>query len=280
MVAPQHAASLNHASSLTVAKDGTIYVADLLNHVIRKIDTLGIITTVIGNGTPGFSGDGGLPKNAELYYPADVAFDNAGNLYIADYGNARIRKVSFAALPVTLTQFSAAWHDDKVALTWKAFTDNNSAYFNVQRSNNGRNFTTIGKVPVIAGSGIANEYNFIDMTAVNSIDGFLFYRLQSVDKNESGTYSKTIRVRLKHASTFTIFPNPAKDFLNIEWLSPKEEAVTIEFMDVQGKIVKQLKVQTYNGYNNLHINITNLQAGCYSIKINGAARQYKQFIKL
>ncbi|MEO8416017.1 MAG: T9SS type A sorting domain-containing protein [Ginsengibacter sp.] len=277
---PASAASLNNPATLAVAMDGTIYVADAGNHAIRKVDTLGIITTIIGDGTPGFSGDGGLAKNAKLYFPAGVAFDNAGNLFIADYGNARIRKVTFAALPITLTEFSAAWHNEKVALTWKAFTDNNSAYFNVQRSDNGYNFTMIGKVAALGGNGIANQYNFIDLPALNLPGNSLYYRLQSVDKNGSSIYSKTISVRLKYFSSFTIFPNPAKEVLNAELLSSKEGQSTIKIINVEGKIIKQLMVQTHKGYNHLQINITDLQAGSYSIRVNGIITQYKQFIKL
>ncbi len=275
-----NAASLNQPDGLAAASDGTLYIADALNHVIRKVDTLGIITTVIGDGTPGFSGDGGLAKNAQLYYPVDVAFDNAGNLFIAEYGNARIRKVTFAPLPITLTEFSAAYDDDKIQLMWKAFTDINSAYFNVQRSNNGYSFTTICKVAAIGGNGIANQYSFIDVPAINSQDNFLYYRLQSIDKNESSIYSKTVSVRLKHLPTFTIFPNPAKDVLNAGLLSSKEEPATIQLIDVQGKIVKQLTVQIHKGYNHIKINVTDLQSGSYSMKINGAITQYKRFIKL
>ena len=66
-----------------------------LNNRIREVNaSTGIITTVAGNGTAGYSGDGGLATSAELNEPAGVAVDGAGNLYIADYENQRIRRVS------------------------------------------------------------------------------------------------------------------------------------------------------------------------------------------
>ncbi len=73
---------------------GNLYVADGSNHRIRKIDTSGIITTVAGNGVEGFSGDGGLAVNAALDRPTGVALDADDNLYIADYDNLRVRRVS------------------------------------------------------------------------------------------------------------------------------------------------------------------------------------------
>lgn len=72
---------------------GNLYIADAGNHRVRKIDTSGVITTVAGVGGGGFGGDGGPATEALLRDPHDVAFDSSGNLYIADTGNGRIRRV-------------------------------------------------------------------------------------------------------------------------------------------------------------------------------------------
>ena len=72
---------------------GDLYIADAANNRVRKVDTNGLISTVAGNGNTNYSGDGGPATSASLFWPGDVAFDAAGNLYIADAGNNRIRKV-------------------------------------------------------------------------------------------------------------------------------------------------------------------------------------------
>ncbi|MGB9606039.1 MAG: hypothetical protein ACPL88_09205, partial [Bryobacteraceae bacterium] len=79
-----------------VARDaaGNLYIADPADHRVRKIAATGIITTVAGDGQPGFSGDGGPASQARLDSPYGLAMDAAGNLYIADYGNGRVRRVS------------------------------------------------------------------------------------------------------------------------------------------------------------------------------------------
>jgi gliding motility-associated-like protein len=77
---------------------GNLYISDIGNNVIRKVDAAGIITTIAGNGTPGFSGDGGPAISAQLGGPYSVIFDNAGNMYIPDAGNSRIRKVTPAGI--------------------------------------------------------------------------------------------------------------------------------------------------------------------------------------
>ncbi len=77
-----------------VDKYGNVYIADFYNNRIRKVDTAGMISTVAGNGNPGFSGDNGFADSAEIYNASAVGLDDSGNIYISDYYNNRIRKVS------------------------------------------------------------------------------------------------------------------------------------------------------------------------------------------
>jgi uncharacterized protein (TIGR03437 family) len=90
------AAQFSAAHSIAVDNAGNLYIADSPNGRIRKVDTLGNMSTFAGNGTYGDTGDGGLAVNASLFFPAGVAVDNAGNVYIADYGNSTVREVSAA----------------------------------------------------------------------------------------------------------------------------------------------------------------------------------------
>ncbi len=90
---PATSAKLNGASGLAVDSAGSLYIADTNNNVIRKVSG-GVITTVAGNGTSGYSGDNGMATSAQLNSPYGVAVDSAGNLYIADTNNNVIRKVS------------------------------------------------------------------------------------------------------------------------------------------------------------------------------------------
>ncbi len=95
---PATAAQLNQPSSIAIDDAGNVYVADVFNQVIRKIDAAGIITTFAGNTISGFSGDGGPATAAQLRSPISVAADHSGNVYIADGLNAVIRKVNAAGI--------------------------------------------------------------------------------------------------------------------------------------------------------------------------------------
>jgi sugar lactone lactonase YvrE len=86
-------AELNGPHGVAVDATGNLFIADCNNFRIRKVGANGIIATVAGNGTFGYSGDGGAATNAELYAPEGVTVDATGNLFIADFGNNRIRKV-------------------------------------------------------------------------------------------------------------------------------------------------------------------------------------------
>ncbi len=83
-----------YPQGVTVDKNGNLFIADRYNHRIRKVTPNGTITTVAGDGNAGYISDGGPALATRLHYPADVAVDDAGNLYIADTNNHRIRKVT------------------------------------------------------------------------------------------------------------------------------------------------------------------------------------------
>lgn len=95
-------AQLSEVWGVAVDTAGTLFIADSRNNRIRKVTPDGIITTIAGNGTNGFSGDGGSAIDAQLSFPIDVAVDGKGNLFIADYNNDRIREVSANGIITTI----------------------------------------------------------------------------------------------------------------------------------------------------------------------------------
>jgi len=94
---PATAARLNQPVSIAIDSGGNLYIADLANHAIRKVDSAGTITTIAGSGTPGFNGDNIAATTAVLSLPSGVAVDSGGNVFISDSGNNRIREIVAAS---------------------------------------------------------------------------------------------------------------------------------------------------------------------------------------
>ena len=89
-------------TDLAADGSGNLYVADSANHRIRRIDAGGVITTIAGTGVRGFSGDGGPATEAQIAAPGGLALDGSGNLYVADSGNNRIRRIDAEGVVTTI----------------------------------------------------------------------------------------------------------------------------------------------------------------------------------
>ena len=111
---PATSAQFYYPGGIAIDSAGNVYIADLYGHRIRKVDTEGIITTFAGTGEAGDAdkdgdiGDGGPATSAQLRYPAGLAFDADDNLYIADAGNSRIRKVTRMGEDYIITTFAGS----------------------------------------------------------------------------------------------------------------------------------------------------------------------------
>ena len=95
-------AALSYPYGVAVDSSGNVYIADTGNHKIRRVTvSSGLITTFAGRGSVGSSGDGGAATSAALYSPCGVAVDSSGNVYIADHGNHKIRRVAVSSGIIT-----------------------------------------------------------------------------------------------------------------------------------------------------------------------------------
>lgn len=115
---PATAAQLYGPLGIAVDSAGNIYFADRFNDRVRKINTTGIITTIAGTGTGGYNGDDIAATTAQLNDPFGVAVDNAGNVYVADHSNHRVRRISNTGIITTVAGTgTAGYNGDDIAAT-------------------------------------------------------------------------------------------------------------------------------------------------------------------
>jgi len=159
---PATSASLAGASGVAVDAAGNVYIADHSNCRIRKVTPSGIISTVVGNGVWGFSGDGGLAADASLTGPEAVAVDAAANIYIADWGNNVIRKVNPSGIISTVAgngtvgYFGDGGPATSASLNWTAGVAADAAgniYIADKWNNRIRKVSPSGIISTLAGSG-------------------------------------------------------------------------------------------------------------------------------
>jgi hypothetical protein len=157
------AALIKNPTGICTDAAGNVYFAEETNNIIRKITVAtGVISTVAGNGTSGYAGDGAAATAAQLQQPKDVAIDAAGNLYIADWLNHRIRKVSTTGIITTIcgTGVGAAGADGSLAvvtaidhpLSVKLDASGNILFYD-SWNNRIRKINAAGIVSTVAGNG-------------------------------------------------------------------------------------------------------------------------------
>ena len=166
---PASVAELGSPINIKIDGSGNIFFADEGNSRIRKINTSGIIKTVAGCcgsgiAASGFSGDGGPATNAKLHYPFDLAFDHTGNMYIADNGNNRIRKVDTNGIISTFAGMgTAAYYGDGLQATLAQLNnpsglvvdDIGNVYICDTHNQRIRKVDTFGIISTFAGTGTA-----------------------------------------------------------------------------------------------------------------------------
>ena len=156
-------AQLNNPTGVAVDRAMNIYIADYNNARVRVINTSGSITTVAGNGTVGFTGDGGTATTASISKPYDVTTDAAGNLYIADQANQRIRKVSSGIISTYAGNGTVGYSGDLGPATNASLNtpaglsvDSNGNLYIADKLNNVvRRVSSAGVISTFAGNGLA-----------------------------------------------------------------------------------------------------------------------------
>ena len=188
---------------------------------------------------------------------------------------------SLKSLPVNLVRFQGNMNkNNKVTLQWKVTDNQTVSHFEVQRSTNGRDFTTIG---IVLASEKTDIENYMFYETVNSTDKFM-YRLRMIDKQQDASFSKILVFQNKSANSsnlIKIFGNPVNDKLTFSFTSSSTQTVDVKVYDMSGRMQLNQKVMSYEGSNMVSLPLSStFKPGFYVVEVNdGTERHIAKFVK-
>ena len=192
-------------------------------------------------------------------YGSDVA-DKGDFVIVASAGNS----LKGVILPVTLATFSAQRSNKINLLSWSTQVENNSSRFVVERSKDGRTYTSIGEVTAAGNSNTVRRYSLTDNKPYK---GNNYYRLRIIDKDNQFKLSDIQRLKNDGATGITIFPNPVRDKLTISINADKVSDGQLIITDVSGKAVYSKAVRLLDGNTIVPVELNSISAGTYLLKI-------------
>jgi len=217
-------------------------------------------------------------SSGQWYQPTDGSFSNAvsqgsagifananylewdGLTTFSEFGGAG---GSNQPLPIELVSFTATCVDNNTILKWETVSENNSSYFDVEKSTDGYTWRVIGQVSAAGNSNEQLSYSFSDYDNNSNT----FYRLNQVDLDGRNEYFGPISSSCEITSfIFNTIPNPSKEDFFLQIYSKEDETVTIEIQDLNGKLVHINKYEVQNGINIFPVNSEFIN-GVYYIKL-------------
>ncbi|MBX2905456.1 MAG: T9SS type A sorting domain-containing protein [Taibaiella sp.] len=286
---PATSANLNGPTSVCTDDTGNVYIVDRLNNRIRKVDTFGLITTIVGNGTVGFSPDGGKADTASVKEIWFARVDRGGFLFFCD--NYRLRKINAMGQLVTIagngTEGDAGDGGPAIAAELKisaiALDTSGNAYIACGSSNKVRRVSKDGIINTVAGSGLAGYYgdggnplsaklNGCSGVAV-SVNGDIFisdlanHRIRMVTMRSVG-----LTEAVKENVAMEIYPNPAQEIVTIMLRSSNDIDAEASITTLDGKVVDTFCLRT-----NTPVTITTgWPTGTYTLSITADGKVYNR----
>jgi Secretion system C-terminal sorting domain len=219
----------------------------------------------VGNGTA-FTIPAGQSFNQNFVLPIPSGTAN-GNHFIGirvknGWGLYAFDTITVSGVvPLTLLSFDAFKNKNKVDLKWTTTNEINTSHFEIERSSNAVDFTKIGSVNSVNSSG-TNNYSSED---IQPLKGINFYRLKQVDIDGSFKYSNINKVLFENfGDAITIYPNPAKDYIQFDYVS-KQKTILVSLFDMQGRLIR---TTTLANVLPLKLNVENLSKGNYVIQLS------------
>jgi uncharacterized repeat protein (TIGR01451 family) len=212
---------------------------------------------------------------------AGNVINNTAGIYF-DYNapvqtNTEKTVVQNLVLPLQLLSFTAQRNNATNLLKWSTADEINTDHFEIQRSSNGKDFSAIGSVQSLNNGKITNNYQYTDNSPLKGVN---FYRLKMVDKD--GKYSYSSIKSINNASSFdvTVYPNPVKNDLVLDFISEKNLDMQLQIVNAEGRMIFSGKITVAAGESKQTINASTFSTGSYFIKlISSEGETALRFIK-
>ena len=278
-------ARLNMPNGIRVDTGGNVYVADMNNNRIRKIDASGNISTLVGDGTASYGGDGGMASSASLNKPTGVALDTYGNLYLSDSTNHRIRMVDASGIITTIAGNGSAGYGGDGGMASSASlsapagvtVDIENNIFIADLGNNCiRKVSMSGIISTVAGNhglayggdgGMATSAGLSAMRVSVDNSGNMYIADGAHNRIRMVHYGLTgiPNTQVKAAQTVRVFPMPASNTINMD-MPGQWTVCTYRIIDVSGKIVLEGNASHASG-NKAIVDVSALHNGNYQLSL-------------
>jgi Secretion system C-terminal sorting domain len=233
----------------------------------------------------------GLTESSLVFYnsPDDIHWVNQGFTTI-DISSNYVEKThipSFAkwtlsevnnALPVHFSLLDVRCNGNTVLINWKTAQEQNSQYYDIERSPDGIGWEVIGKLPAAGNSTTEKNYLFADNNPVQNS----YYRVAQYDVDGKRQYSGILKSSCAMAGLLSLWPNPAKNSVYINMGVAAGTVTVIKVYDCKGALLKMQKADLQPGNNQLRVDISNLPGGVYQFAIewnNGQNKKTMQLVK-
>jgi len=167
-------------------------------------------------------------------------------------------------LPVLFTRLGASCNSNGATVSWSTTSESNTNYFELQRSINGNDWSSVNVIKAAGNSSTGHTYQLPDFNG-----GASLYRIKEVDMDGQPIYTSIIRTNCEvKAVDMVIYPVPARDLLNVVIRSVKSLKTQLLIIDGVGKVVRKIDATLLNGSNTFQFNLNGLASGEYLIRSN------------
>lgn len=252
--------------------------ASTLDLPANPTDASGISNLRIGKYSGSSSNGTGMPGSyagpATILDPADadILWNSTKNRWEVSFDvdgfSGFIVQTSTSPLPLTLLEFKGRLDNNNVMLDWRTADELNTDKFVIERSIDGRNYTTIGEIKAYNTAG-THFYNFTDPSVNLLPASVIYYRLKQLDINDRYSYSRITAFSLAAKRLLLLYPNPVKDKINLSITTDKAEVLKVIIVDNTGRVIKQNLLSVPGGNSLTQIDVKDLSPGIYFTRVNG-----------